>query len=191
MSEEAESTHVDAYVARTWISYRCAPCHPWCTHPTSLNYHKKKFFSFIVTVNNSIKVDPLVFLLKSFVITENIIKRPVFNWHSILPCIIQRHVPAFIKSQHQTYIICLEKKLYVTDKWVPVTTAWRVLGLRMEEWAPIWRAAANILTKQSRIPHKWWSSSMGVGQGANNSMPLKLALIPVTWTWTDISVFRM
>jgi hypothetical protein len=22
------------------------------------------------------------------------------------------------------------------DKWVPVITAWRVLGLRMEEWTP-------------------------------------------------------
>ena len=27
--------------------------------------------------------------------------------------------------------------------WVPVTTAWRVLRLRMEEWTPIWRVAAN------------------------------------------------
>jgi len=26
----------DACVARTWISYRCVPCHPWCTHRTSL-----------------------------------------------------------------------------------------------------------------------------------------------------------
>ena len=29
-------------------------------------------------------------------------------------------------------------------KLVPVTTAWRVLGLRMEERPPIWRVAANI-----------------------------------------------
>jgi len=28
--------HADACVARTWISYRCVPCHPWCTHRTSL-----------------------------------------------------------------------------------------------------------------------------------------------------------
>ena len=27
--------------------------------------------------------------------------------------------------------------------WVPVTTAWRVLGLRMEERPPIWRVAVN------------------------------------------------
>ena len=35
------------------------------------------------------------------------------------------------------------------DKWVPVTTAWRVLRFVMEERPPIWRVAANILTKQS------------------------------------------
>ena len=34
------------------------------------------------------------------------------------------------------------------DKWVPVTTAWPVLRLRMEERPPIWRVAANILNKQ-------------------------------------------
>ena len=36
------------------------------------------------------------------------------------------------------------------DKRVPVTTAWRVLSLRMEKRPPIWRVAANILNKQSR-----------------------------------------
>jgi hypothetical protein len=36
------------------------------------------------------------------------------------------------------------------DKWVPVTTAWRVLSLHTEERPPIWRVAANILNKQSR-----------------------------------------
>jgi hypothetical protein len=40
-SEEYRCTHVDARVARTWISYRCVPCHPWCTHRTSL-----KLFQF-------------------------------------------------------------------------------------------------------------------------------------------------
>jgi hypothetical protein len=36
----------------------------------------------------------------------------------------------------------------------------------------IWalRVAANILNKQSRTA-KWWSSSLGVGRGANNSSP--------------------
>jgi len=37
--------YVDACVARTWISYRCVPCHRWCTHRTSLVV-KKKLFQF-------------------------------------------------------------------------------------------------------------------------------------------------
>ena len=53
--------------------------------------------------------------------------------------------------------------------WVPVTTAWRVLRLRMEEQPPIWRVAANKSKKQSRTADKGWSSSLGVERGANNS----------------------
>jgi len=40
---------------------RCVPCHPWCTHRIGLVVKKK--LSFPVTMNNSIKVGPLVFLL--------------------------------------------------------------------------------------------------------------------------------
>jgi hypothetical protein len=50
-------------------------------------------------------------------------------------------------------------------KWVPVTTALRILRLRMEVRPPIWRVAANILNKQSRTADKGWSSSLGVGRG--------------------------
>ena len=57
------------------------------------------------------------------------------------------------------------------DKWIPVTTAWRVLRLRMEERPPIWRVAANKLNKQSRTADEGWSSSLGVGRGANNASP--------------------
>ena len=57
--------------------------------------------------------------------------------------------------------------------WVRVTTAWRVLRLRMEERPPIWRVAANKLNKQSRTADKGWSSSLGVGRGANNASPWK------------------
>ena len=49
-----------------------------------------------------------------------------------------------------------------------VTTEWRVLRLRIEERPPIWRVAANKLNKQSWIADKGWSSSLGVGRGANN-----------------------
>jgi hypothetical protein len=56
------ATHASAFIATTWISYRCVPCHPWCTHRTSL-VAKKNFFGFPVAVNNSIKVGPSVLLL--------------------------------------------------------------------------------------------------------------------------------
>ena len=61
--------------------------------------------------------------------------------------------------------------------WVAVTTAWRVLRLRVEELPPILRVAANILNKQSRTADKGWSSSLGVGRGADNSSPQNLALL--------------
>jgi hypothetical protein len=62
------------------------------------------------------------------------------------------------------------KTLYTPHvKRVPVTTAWRVLRLRMEKRPLVWRVAVNILNKQSRTAGKGWSSSSGVGWGANNS----------------------
>jgi len=73
---------------------------------------------------------------------------------------------------HKRYVVCLSR-----DKWAPVTTEWRVLGLRMEERPPMWRVAANVLNKQSRIIDKGWSCSFGVGRGANNSSPQKLILL--------------
>jgi hypothetical protein len=45
-SEEYRCTIVDACVVRTWISYRCVPCHPWFTHRTSLVV-KKTFEVFV------------------------------------------------------------------------------------------------------------------------------------------------
>ena len=49
-------------------------------------------------------------------------------------------------------------------KWVPLTTAWRILRLWMEERPPIWRVAANKLNKQSRTAYNGWSSSLGLGE---------------------------
>jgi hypothetical protein len=34
-----------------------------------------------------------------------------------------------------------------------------------------WHVAANILNKQSQTADKGWSSSLGVGHGANNPLP--------------------
>jgi hypothetical protein len=41
----------------------------------------------------------------------------------------------------------------------------------------MWRVAANILNKQSRTADKRWSSSLGVGHGANNFSPYKISLL--------------
>jgi len=49
------------------------------------------------------------------------------------------------------------------DKCVPVTIAWCVLRLRMEE------RAANTLGKQYRTADEGWSFSFGVGRRANNT----------------------
>jgi hypothetical protein len=35
----------------------------------------------------------------------------------------------------------------------------------------VWREAADLLNKQSRTAEKGWSSSLGVGRGANNYSP--------------------
>jgi hypothetical protein len=55
------------------------------------------------------------------------------------------------------------------DKGVHVTTAWRILWLRMEERLPIWRVAGNILNKHPRKADKGWTSSFGFGRGIDNS----------------------
>jgi len=59
----------------------------------------------------------------------------------------------------------------------PLTTACRVLKLRLEERPPIWRVAASILNKQSRTADKGWSSNLGVGRGSNNSSPKKTGVV--------------
>jgi len=60
---------------------------------------------------------------------------------------------------------------FVPWMWVPVTTAWCVLRLRMEERPPIWRVAVNKLNKQPRTGDEGWYSRLGIGLGANNPSP--------------------
>jgi hypothetical protein len=97
----------------------------------------------------------------------------------------QRHIQG--DNKHQS------NKLPPCDKWVPVTTAWRGLRLRMEERPPILRVALNILNTQSRTAEKGWSSSLWVGRGANNSSPRKRIFVtkysqtkPRTWTYSKL-----
>ena len=67
--------------------------------------------------------------------------------------------------------LVLVLKLPVPDNCVPVTTVWLVLRWRIEERPTIWRVVANILNKQSRTAEMGLSFSLGVGRGANNSLP--------------------
>jgi len=50
------------------------------------------------------------------------------------------------------------------DKWVPVTTAWRVHRLRMQERPLMWRVAANILNEHSRTGDKDGPQAWGLGE---------------------------
>ena len=72
--------------------------------------------------------------------------------------------------------------------WVPVTTALRVLRLRLEEKPPIWKIAANKLNKQSRTDDKGWSSSLGVGRGAKN--PPREKKIVTNYSWARCFLWR-
>jgi len=56
-------------------------------------------------------------------------------------------------------------------KWVPVTTACRILSLWMEERPPIWRVAVDRVNKQSRTADTLRSSGSGVGRGVDSSSP--------------------
>jgi hypothetical protein len=78
---------------------------------------------------------------------------------------------------------------YSRHRWFPVTRAWRVLRLRMEERTPILWAAANILNNQLRTADKRCYPTLGVRRGTKNSSPSKCILLrnihKKPWTWTD------
>jgi len=60
--------------------------------------------------------------------------------------------------------------------WVPVNTAWRILGLRME----IRRVAANIQNKQSRTAEEGLYSSLVLGEGLTAPHHKRTRLLHVT-----------
>jgi hypothetical protein len=59
------------------------------------------------------------------------------------------HITRLHFIQPNEYLSGIHQLLH--DKWAPVTTAWRVLRLQIQERTPVWRIAANIMNKQSRI----------------------------------------
>jgi hypothetical protein len=99
---------------------------------------------------------------------------------------IRSHEP-YSSRHHNVFVIETEG---TRDKWVPVTKAWRVLRLRMEERPPVWRVAANILNKQSRIADKGWSSNLGVGRCADYSSTSKCILLRNVHTVQDKDKWR-
>ena len=64
--------------------------------------------------------------------------------------------PSYVRSVVDRNVIMRRVPIYICTlgNWVPVTTAWRLFRLWMEERRPIWRVAANILHKQSRTSDK-------------------------------------
>jgi hypothetical protein len=84
-SEEYQCTHVDAYVGGKNLNI-VSMCHPWCTHRASIVV-KKKLFQFSCGCEQ-FHLGPLGLLLQMFVITENIMKLPVYfseSWLLLLP----------------------------------------------------------------------------------------------------------
>ena len=75
--------------------------------------------------------------------------------------------------------------------WVPVTVAWHVLRLQMEEWLPVWRLAVNILYKQSQKADKGWFSSLGIEWDAKihkNCHVVKCFTNPQTWAGSMVYI---
>jgi len=77
---------------------------------------------------------------KGFCRTSHI-RTLVFKFYKTHECFKQAIFRNFLQKRIQTLNL-------FHDKWDSVTTAWRVLRLRMEEWPPIWKVAATILNKQ-------------------------------------------
>jgi hypothetical protein len=73
-----------------------------------------------------------------------------------------------------SYEICVfEFSMNATSALSGSLSPWRDAssGCGWRNGLQLWRVAANTLNKQSQTADKGWSSSLGVGQGANNSSP--------------------
>jgi hypothetical protein len=72
-------------------------------------------------------------------------------------------------QKYQMYLTQARMKIF-HFKWVPCHHSMaRPQVADGGDGLQIWRVAANILNKQSWTADKGWSSSLGVGRGANNS----------------------
>jgi hypothetical protein len=62
-------------------------------------------------------------------------------------------------------------------KWVPLTMTWNIHGSQMEETASRYGGQLQIYWINSKTAENGRSSSLGIGQGANNSSPEKNSLL--------------
>ena len=83
---------------------------------------------------------------------------------------IKRNIWPKLQVLLHNFFLSFSLKHLVIWEWVPVTTTCRV-RLRMEDWPPTWRVAADILNMQSPRADKRLSSSLGFGRFSNNSSP--------------------
>ena len=73
------------------------------------------------------------------------------------------HIHCFSCLIFSLYCLIIRDNQILITTALLITTARRVLRLRMKELSPIWRVAANKLNKQSRTADEGWFSSLGVG----------------------------
>jgi hypothetical protein len=68
---------------------------------------------------------------------------------------------------------------FLQKKWSHSSVAqkWKILPPPTCLESSSVREAANILNKQSQTADEGWSSSFGVGRGANNSSPKRISLL--------------
>jgi hypothetical protein len=88
-------------------------------------------------------------------------KTAVLNF-SLIDC---GHVYKYITRRRGSYFCC---PFLTSGKCVPVTTAWRLLRLRMEERPSVWRVAANIMYKQSGQTTRSSPATLEIGDMIKN-----------------------
>jgi len=147
----------EACVARLKTAAKPAPETSWLLSPYSTVLLEKLPSSYLV------KKFPAIYGTRRFITAFTSARHLSVFWASSIQSVPLNHTS-------RRSILILSSHLR-RNKCVPVTTAWRVLTLRMEERPPIWRVAANILNKQWRTADKGWSCSSEFWRGDNNCSP--------------------
>ena len=100
---------------------------------------------------------------------------PFFRWDAAEKR-TENHTADNIQSETRIYPTVFADVILITRLYHNTTRLAICIGpntLRMEERPPIWRVVGSKLNKQSRTAEEGWSSSLGVGRGANNASPWK------------------